>query len=119
MIKDAENELKGITNSHPNFWNLVTEAAFEGFKLFEFSGHQGKTDKMIADMGSIYLRAWDLRGSLRKAENIIGHFEFVHEILQTTPEPKNEVLKLKLENNIDSFQNVLVNIKEIFNGTNG
>lgn len=65
-------------------------------------------------MADTYEKAWRLRGSRRKAENIIGHFEFVCEILQTNEVIKDEVLKQKLENNLTSFQNVLVSINEIF-----
>lgn len=114
LFKDAEVELKGITLSRPNFWNLVTEAGFEGYRLFEFSVHKGKTEKMINNMTDIYQKAWRLRGSRRKAENIIGHFEFVCEILPTDHQIKNEDLKKKLENNLTSFENVLVSINEIF-----
>ena len=114
LIKDAQGQLKGITSSRPSFWNLVTEAGFEGYRLFEFSVHKGKTEKMINNMSEIYGKAWKLRGSRRKAENIIGHFEFVCAILQTDHQIKDDALRLKLENNLTSFQNVLVSINEIF-----
>ena len=118
LIKDAQKELHEITVSEPEFWNLVTEAAFIGYKLFEYSVHKGKTDKMIEEMSIIYRKAWKLRGSIRKAENIIHHFEYLCEILQTIQPSKNEVINIKLENNIDSFEKVLTMVNEIFRGGN-
>ncbi|NEN23237.1 CHAT domain-containing protein [Cryomorpha ignava] len=114
LIKDAKVELKGLTLRQPNFYNLVTEAGFEGYRLFDFASHQGKTEKMIDYMATSYQKAWKLRGSRRKAENIIGHFEFVCDILHIDKEIKNQALKQKLENNLTSFQTVLVSINEIF-----
>ena len=114
LIKDAKIELKGLTLREPSFRNLVTEAGFEGYRLFDFASHKGKTEKMIAKMAGAYQKAWRLRGSRRKAENIIGHFEFVCDILQADLEIKNEQLKQKLDDNLTSFQSVLVSINEIF-----
>lgn len=114
IIKEAKIELKGLTSKEPNFWNLVTDAGFEGYELFNFEEDPSKTEKLIAYMINSYQKAWKLRGSRRKADNIIGHFEFVCEVLQTEKEIKNKVLRQKLDNNLSSFQTVLRKINEIF-----
>ncbi len=114
LIKDAKIELKGATSKEPNFWNLVTEAGFEGYELFNFETDPVKTEKLINYMATSYQKAWKLRGSRRKADNIIGHFEFVCEVLQTENQLKNKLLKQKLNNNLSSFQAVLQRINEIF-----
>ena len=114
LIKDAKIELKAATSKEPNFWNLVTDAGFEGYELFNFETDPAKTEILINYMVTSYQKAWKLRGSRRKADNIIGHFEFVYEILQVENQLKNKLLKQKLANNLSSFQSVLQRINEIF-----
>lgn len=114
LIRNAKVELKNLTLRQPNFYNLVTEAGFEGYRLFNFAAHQGKTEKMIKFMITSYKKAWKLRGSRRKAENILKHFEFVCDILQSNIKIDNQPLKQKLENNLTSFQTVLLRVNEIF-----
>ena len=114
LIVDAKIELKAVTSKEPNFWNLVTEAGFDGYELFKFEEDQATTDKLIDYIASSYQKAWKLRGSRRKADNIIGHFEFVCEILQAQIGLTDPNLAQKLESNLSAFQTVLQRINGIF-----
>ena len=96
------------------FWSLVSRGAFIGFELFEHSNNLSMAQDKIREMASIYKNAWNVCGSVRKAENVLEHIRFILDTLENAP--KNETRKSKLarlKNTIYVFRTLYSSLSEV------
>ncbi len=114
MLDKAKNyrTLKNLDSL--DFWNRVSKGAFKAYELFDLAGNAAKTKKQIEQIKEIYSEAWELGGSVRKAENITEQYNFIVESLEAVSSSGLSKLKAaKLKKVTTAYRTLRTALQEI------